>query len=171
MAKKLWTERHGPAKPRTTETLDEPTRNGLLELVASKVDQEWFGDVFPDFCTDGRGNASCDKRKLRTMLAAYSLIDPGEVDRASVADPQVFDRSRAGAVGRAARRPFSDNHRSLVEIRLQSHDGGVRSPRPSCGNSRTMLTTGSRSYSQAPCSEGGSSSLSLLGWEKSTPQA
>ena len=41
--KKLFTERHGEAEPRVSETLDEAARNGLLTLISARIDEEWFG--------------------------------------------------------------------------------------------------------------------------------
>ena len=49
--KKLFTERHGEAKPRVAEALDDATRDGLLTLVAARIDEEWFGLTFPNKCS------------------------------------------------------------------------------------------------------------------------
>ena len=97
--KKLFTERHGGAVPRAKENLDEITRNGLLELVGARIDEEWFGDSYPSMCPDGRGNSGCDKTKLETMMKAYGVIWPADLKsycrtgEAGLApsDGQVFD--------------------------------------------------------------------------------
>ena len=45
--KKLFTERHQGSKPRVAETLDAVTRESLLELVNRRMEEHWFGRVFP----------------------------------------------------------------------------------------------------------------------------
>jgi AbiJ-like protein len=97
--KKLFTERHGSAVPRVKEELDEVTRNGLVELVRARIDEEWFGDSFPNMCPDGRGNGGCDKNKLETMARAYGVIWPDDLRSyrrtgeagSDPSDGQVFD--------------------------------------------------------------------------------
>lgn len=89
--RRLFTDRHGQGKPRTAEVLDEATKFGLLELVSTKIGQEWFGEAFPEMCDDGYGNSGCDRQSLRKMLAAYSVIDPDDVPHADVSDAQLFD--------------------------------------------------------------------------------
>lgn len=89
--KKLFTDRHGRGKARTAETLDDTTRLGLIELVSTKIQLGWFGESFPDMCTDGYGNAGCDVDSMRKMLGAYSVIDPADRDSRGASDPQVFD--------------------------------------------------------------------------------
>jgi hypothetical protein len=51
--RKLFTERHGQAKPRTAEVLGEPTRMGLMTLVPALMAKGWFADAFPELCTEG----------------------------------------------------------------------------------------------------------------------
>ena len=46
--KKLFTERHGGAKPRVSEILDIATRDGLLNLVSAYVGRDWLGLSFPE---------------------------------------------------------------------------------------------------------------------------
>jgi hypothetical protein len=96
--KRLFTERHGGAVPRVKEDLDDVTRNGLMELVGARIDEEWFGDSFPSMCPDGRGNSGCDKAKLETMMKAYGIIWPADLknycrtgEAGSASDGQVFD--------------------------------------------------------------------------------
>jgi hypothetical protein len=97
--KKLFTERHGGAVPRVKEDLDEITRNGILELVRARIDEEWFGNSFPSMCPDGRGNSGCDKAKLETMMKAYGVIWPADFKEycrtgeagSTASDGQVFD--------------------------------------------------------------------------------
>ena len=97
--KKLFTERHGSIAPRVKEELDDVTRNGLVALVRARIDEEWFGDSFPEMCPDGRGNAGCNRANLETMMKAYHVIWPpdqrdywrrGE-DEEVPSDGQVFD--------------------------------------------------------------------------------
>ena len=89
--RQLFTERHGQGKPRTSEILDDAARTGLLGLVSSLIDQDWFGLSFPAKCPDGTANAGCDTHNLRTMMAGYGVIWPqgGREDMPS--DGQVFD--------------------------------------------------------------------------------
>lgn len=97
--KKLFTERQGGIAPRVKEELDDVTRNGLLALIRGRIDEEWFGDSFPEMCPDGRGNAGCNRAKLETMMKTYHVIWPpdqkdywrrGE-DEEVPSDGQVFD--------------------------------------------------------------------------------
>jgi hypothetical protein len=88
---KLFTERHGQGKARTSETLDQAAKAGLVELLRLKASSHWFGLVAPDICTDGYGNSGCDERALRKNLAGYNLIDPTTVDPDAVTDGQLFD--------------------------------------------------------------------------------
>jgi hypothetical protein len=46
--KKLFTERHGMVAPRVKEELDPPVATGLLSLINARIDENWFGDAFPD---------------------------------------------------------------------------------------------------------------------------
>ena len=78
--KKLFTERHGQAKPRVSETLDETTRNGLLTLVTARIDEEWFGLSFPNKCGDGYAYAGTDFARLRETMKGYGLLWPRDVD-------------------------------------------------------------------------------------------
>ncbi|MGF6666309.1 hypothetical protein QF000_008042 [Paraburkholderia atlantica] len=91
--KKLFSERHGLARPRTAETLDTGTIEALIMLIRSRVDEEWFGLSFPSNCPDGRGNAGTDLDKLQAMMKGYHLISP--LDRFDPdqppSDSQVFD--------------------------------------------------------------------------------
>lgn len=91
--KKLFSERHGLAKPRTIEKLDAVTAEALITLTRSRAEEEWFGLSFPDNCPDGRGNAGTDLNKLKTMMKGYDLLSP--FDRYDAGEPpadsQVFD--------------------------------------------------------------------------------
>lgn len=99
MAKKLFTERHGGGKPRTAEELDTTTRDALLNLVASRIDEEWFGFAFPDKCGDGYAYAGTDQDKLRRTMEGYQLLWPPDVIVAArtgeasmnITDGEVFD--------------------------------------------------------------------------------
>jgi hypothetical protein len=89
--RKLFSERHGQGKPRTAEVLDEPTKTGLLGLVSSLIDQDWFGLSFPSKCPDGTANAGCDVHSLRTMMAGYGVLWPQGVHANDATDVQLFD--------------------------------------------------------------------------------
>jgi hypothetical protein len=92
MAKKLFTERHDHGKPRVVEELDEATRDGLLNLVSARMDEEWFGLSFNDKCADGYAYAGTDFDRLRRAMNGYGVIWPQDVNRrASPTDAQVFD--------------------------------------------------------------------------------
>ena len=89
--RRLFSERHGQGKPRTAETLDEPTKTGLLGVVSALIDQDAFGLTFPLKCPDGTANSGCDTDSLRTMMAGYGLIWPQSAPAGDVSDFQVFD--------------------------------------------------------------------------------
>jgi hypothetical protein len=74
--KKLFTERQGAVKPRVADTLDATTRDALLTLVRARMDEEWFGLLFPDKCIDGYAYAGTDFRKLEATVVGYGLLWP-----------------------------------------------------------------------------------------------
>ena len=90
MKKKLFTERRDGMKPRVQEALDDVTRTGLLSLISSRISEEWFGNAFAAACQDGQGNAGCDTKKLRTMMATFGVIWP-DGNKEEPEDGQVFD--------------------------------------------------------------------------------
>ena len=77
--KKLFTERHGGAKPRVSEVLDIATRDGLLNLATAYIERDWFGLSFPDKCPDGFPYAGTDTTRLRGMMNGYRVIWPFDV--------------------------------------------------------------------------------------------
>ena len=91
---KLYSERHGKAKLRVAEFLDEGTRHGLLSLVIDRVEEEWFGFQFPAKCDDGYPYAGTDRPKLYRRIRSYDVVLP---DKAHINnenppdDGQVFD--------------------------------------------------------------------------------
>ncbi len=89
--RKLFTERHGQGKPRTSEAIDQPTRMGLLGLVSSLIDQDWFGLSFPAKCPDGTANAGCDTLSLRTIMEGYGVIWPQGAREDATTEPEIFD--------------------------------------------------------------------------------
>jgi hypothetical protein len=93
VVKKPFTERHGAAKPRVSETLDDTARNGLWTLISGQIDEEWFGLSFPQKCDDGYAYAGTDFTKFRAMMEAYGLLWPrGDFDRYNPpSDGQMFD--------------------------------------------------------------------------------
>lgn len=85
--RRLFTERHGGAKPRTAEQLDVTTRDALLNLLASRIEQEWFGHAFPDKCPDGYAHAGTDHARLRRALSGFGLPWPADaLQKADTAD-------------------------------------------------------------------------------------
>jgi hypothetical protein len=93
MMKKLFTERRDGVKPRVQEALDTATRNGLLSMIKSRIDEQWFGNAFPLACQDGQGNAGCDTTKLQTMMATFGVIYPDDRTEGfqTPTDGQMFD--------------------------------------------------------------------------------
>ncbi|MDO8944069.1 MAG: hypothetical protein Q7U75_12850, partial [Desulfobacterales bacterium] len=89
--RKLFTERHGAAKPRTSEALGEEVRDALLALVSARVEEEWFGDAFPLRCGDGYPTAGTDISKLRASLKGYRLRLPSleETPTRKLSEPAV----------------------------------------------------------------------------------
>jgi hypothetical protein len=92
--KKLFTERFGLTQPRVKEELDAEVATGLLSIIKARIDEDWFGEAFPNECQDGGHNIGCDTSKLKGALAAYNVIWPwdwpdkeGQVP----AEPQLFD--------------------------------------------------------------------------------
>jgi hypothetical protein len=79
--------------------LTESVRDGLLNYVAGLIDQNWFGQAFPERCPDGTANAGCDQTGMRSRMEAYGVYRPSmeatiniyaEVAPAPT-DVQVFD--------------------------------------------------------------------------------
>ncbi len=90
--KKLFTERHGQAPPRTAEVLDYATRNALLTLVTARIDEEWFGLAYPNKCGDGYAYAGTDVTRLRATMEGYGVLWPDAIDReAPPDDGPIFD--------------------------------------------------------------------------------
>ncbi len=89
--KRLFTERHGGTKPRVSETLDEIARNALWNLLSARIDEEWFGFLFPDKCRDGYAYAGTDFGKLQRTMEGYGLLWPRGQCAAASSDGQVFD--------------------------------------------------------------------------------
>jgi hypothetical protein len=90
--RKLFTERHGQARPRIAEALDETASNALLTLISARIDEEWFGLSFPKKCPDGHAHAGTDIAKLRDSMTGYGLLWPTEVDPINPpTDGDIFD--------------------------------------------------------------------------------
>jgi len=90
--KKLFTERHGAAKPRTAESLDETTRDALLSLIRARMDEEWFGLAFPEKCLDGYAYAGTDFDKMQAAMSGFGLPWPRQIEvDAPPEDGVVFD--------------------------------------------------------------------------------
>lgn len=91
--KKLFTERHGGTKPRTSEVLNAATTKALLELVAARISEQWFGASFSERCSDGQANAGVDTLKMRAKMTAFDVVWPDEwMYREELpTDGQIFD--------------------------------------------------------------------------------
>jgi hypothetical protein len=92
--KRLFTERHGGTKPRVKEALDETSRNALWNLLAARIDEEWFGLLFPDkCCQDGYVGTGTDFDKLQRTMKGYGLLWPASQLAANSAstDAQILD--------------------------------------------------------------------------------
>jgi len=91
--KRLFTERHGGTKPRLSEVLDETARNALWNLLSARINEEWFGFLFPDKCGDGYAYAGTDFDKLRRTMEGYGLLWPHSYLDANLvsSDGQIFD--------------------------------------------------------------------------------
>lgn len=87
--KKLFTERHGSAKPRTREVLGDDVRDAILALVQARVEEEWFGEAYPERCADGYPRAGTDIPKLRAALKGYALRLPSLLERPNSAWPEL----------------------------------------------------------------------------------
>ena len=82
------------APPRIGEELTPEAATALLGLVNARIDENWFGEQFPETCPDGPVNIGCDIGKLQTGLAGYRVIWPKDwpdPDGHVPADPQIFD--------------------------------------------------------------------------------
>ncbi len=90
--KKLFTERHQGSKPRVAETLDALTRDGLLELIDRRMDEQWFGYAFPEKCDDGYGYAGTALNKLEDHMRIWGVIWPKTIGpEEPPTDSQIFD--------------------------------------------------------------------------------
>ncbi len=90
--KKLFTERHGGNKPRVGATLDNTTRNGLLNLVSTLIEREWFGLSFPDKCRDGNPYAGTESTRLHETMNGYRVMWPDDAEPHNPPDDgAVFD--------------------------------------------------------------------------------
>lgn len=78
--KPLFTERSGRVKPRTAETLDETTRDALLNLIRARMDEEWFGLAFPARCIDGHPYPGTDFHKMQAAMAGFGLPWPRSIE-------------------------------------------------------------------------------------------
>jgi hypothetical protein len=78
--KRLFTERHGAAKPRTAEVLDGRTREAIWTFLISRVEEDWFGYAFPSQCGDGYIYAGTSLQRLGEALDRYELPFPKRSD-------------------------------------------------------------------------------------------
>jgi hypothetical protein len=89
--KKLFTKRHGAVEPRVAETLDDTTRDALLNLIRACID-ECLGLAFPDKCLDGYAYAGTEFKMMRAAIAGFGLPWPRQLDRDDPpTDGVVFD--------------------------------------------------------------------------------
>ena len=89
--KKLFTERKLGSKPRVTETLDDVTRQSLLELIKRRMDEHWFGQAFPEKCSDGYGFAGTELADLKKHMSLWGVIWPNDIEDDNPSDDQMFD--------------------------------------------------------------------------------
>lgn len=88
----FYSDRNGGAPPRDQNTLAAATRRGLLNLVQSKIDADWFAQRFPEQCPDGNGVCGTNSQALTVDLQAlipklsYPLLTSDNYD-----DEAVFD--------------------------------------------------------------------------------
>lgn len=91
--RKLFTERMSPPLPRVSEKLNESVRLAVLELVQARIDDNSFGNGFPDQCPDGYANSGVNVRALSANMAAYRVISPNDSRPRMdvITDSEVFD--------------------------------------------------------------------------------
>lgn len=88
----LYSDRTGMALPRDQNVLPEATAQGLLNLVQTKIDADWFAHCFPEQCPDGNGISGTNAQALRVDLQAlipqlsYPLLTSDGYD-----DEAIFD--------------------------------------------------------------------------------
>ncbi|MBL3686180.1 hypothetical protein D3248_04320 [Leucobacter zeae] len=88
----FYSDRNGSAPPRDQDELPDATRRGLLNLVQSKIDGDWFAQRFPEQCLDGNGVCGTNVEALTVDLQAlipelgYPLLTSD-----GSADEAVFD--------------------------------------------------------------------------------
>lgn len=75
------------------EELNEAARNGLLNLVNARIDEEWFGLSFPAGCSDGYAYAGTDFTKLKRTMEGFGLLWPHDAfDQDNPpSDGEIFD--------------------------------------------------------------------------------
>ena len=67
----------GMTQPRVKEELDGAAAVGLLAVVRTKIEENWFGLAFPAEC--GRGDQlRMQHGKLKGAMAAYNLMWPAD---------------------------------------------------------------------------------------------
>lgn len=66
----FYSDRNGGAPPRDQDALPTATAQGLLNLVQSKIDAEWFAHRFPDQCPDGNGISGTNVQALQIDMQA-----------------------------------------------------------------------------------------------------
>jgi hypothetical protein len=90
--KKLFTERKQGSKPRVTESLDDVTRQSLLELIKRRIDEQWFGHAFPEKCSDGYGFAGTELADLKKHMLLWGVVWPNDIqDDNPPSDDQMLD--------------------------------------------------------------------------------
>lgn len=88
----FYSDRTGGPAPRDKDVLPEHTARGLLNLVQSKIDSDWFAQRFPDQCPDGNGVAGTNIQSLRLDLQALIPdLDYPLLATSNVPDEAVFD--------------------------------------------------------------------------------
>jgi len=90
---KLFTDRHGQAKVRTKEVLDEESRMAIWNLLSARIEEEWFGYHFNATCRDGYVFAGTDFDRLEKAMTGLKVLYPPYQLRAiePASDAEVFD--------------------------------------------------------------------------------
>jgi hypothetical protein len=96
----LYSDRtNGPA-PRDKDALPDATARGLLNLVQTKIDTNWFAKIFPEHCYDGQGITGTNERALGLELQAlipeldFPLLSSQEASDEAILDLIEYSASR-----------------------------------------------------------------------------
>lgn len=94
--RRYYSERVNGPQPAERDSLLAVTSRGLLALIQTKIDSNWFAKQFPDPCPDGNGIAGTDQTAFAATLQAlvpdapWPLLIMGS-DSTPVPDEVLFD--------------------------------------------------------------------------------